>query len=95
MERDILQPLAAARKADGLLVLPSEVMGLELHARGASVRLVDPQSGRTLPIPDELGQLAEAARERAERERERAEAAEAEVGRLRAELARIKRSRRG
>jgi Uma2 family endonuclease len=73
LERGVFTPVAATRRDDGMLILSSEIIGLELHGRGESVRWVDPSDGKPVPIPEELLQAAEEERQRAETERVRAE----------------------
>jgi Uma2 family endonuclease len=85
-----LQPVAAAREADGTLVLASSVLGLELHGRGKILRLVDPRTGQAVPTPDDFIRLAEEERRRAEEERARAQDALAELARAREEIARLR-----
>jgi Uma2 family endonuclease len=79
----VLQPVAPLREEGEKIVHRSEVLGLELHGGGGSVRWVDPATGRPLPTRDDL-------RRRAEAESRRAEAAEAELLRLRAEIERLR-----
>lgn len=58
----------------------SRVLGLELERDGATLRLIDPATGKRVPTPGERAMTAT----------ERADAAEAELDRLRAELARLR-----
>jgi Uma2 family endonuclease len=108
LEGGIFQPLAEPREEEGALVLHSEVLELELRARGESLRLRDPRSGKLLLTPRDLARLAAAEarvevaearagreRSRADRERRRAEAAEAELARVRKELSRRQGKRDG
>ena len=98
----VFESMEGPRVEGDALVLASEVLGLELVARGESLRLRESATGYVLPTARELGrvveerrQLAEAERARAEAERKRAEAAEAEVARLRDELSRLREKRNG
>ncbi len=103
----LLQPDPAKVGPGGELILSSAVLGLDLSAKGSSIRWIDPATGQPLAIPEELydevdeerrkadaeKQRADAEKQRAEAEKQRAEAAEAEVARLREELARLKRKK--
>lgn len=97
LEGGTFLPLAEPREEDGTLVLYSNVLELELHGRGASLRLWDPRTGKLIPVPRECARLAREESERAraaetlaDQERRRAEAAEAEVARLRNELSQLR-----
>ena len=105
LEAGAFEAMDEPRRELDALVLASEVLGLELVARGETLRLRDPATGNVLPVARELPglleeerrraeaqtQRAEAERQRAETERRRAEAAEADLVRLRAELSRLQR----
>jgi len=98
LKEGVLQPIPESRREQGLQVFASEVLGLELHGSGSTLRWVDPLTGKPLPTrqeirqrADEEKQRADEERERAEKERARAEAAIAENVRLRAELERLRR----
>ena len=65
--------------ADGSGRFPSEVLGLELHARASELRFHDPATGEDLRTLDEAEDRADAAERRAE-------AAERELARLRLRL---------
>jgi Uma2 family endonuclease len=99
------QAVSPARSASGSLVLASEVLGLELHAEGASCHLVEAATSAYLPTraqaearradterqrADVERQRAEAERQRAEAERQRAEAERQRAERAEAELARAR-----
>ena len=100
LEKGNLRPVPPDRVEGGKTVYRSEVLGLELHGGGPSLRWVDPATGRLLPNRKELARLAEEMlhkvereqakgeqeRARAEKERARADRAEAELARLRAEI---------
>jgi Uma2 family endonuclease len=108
LQGDAFQKVEPTRSAAGALVFHSEVLGLELHGRGQSLRLVDPRTGETLPTPAESYEAAEREmqraeaemhrarkeKRRAEKERERAEAAEAQVTKLRKEIARLRKKKK-
>ena len=98
LQGGIFRPLSESRIVEGTQVFYSEVLGLELHGCGKSLRWVDPRTRQKLPIPAELFQKireesgrAEAQTLRAEAESRRADAAEAELARLREELSRQRR----
>jgi Uma2 family endonuclease len=100
LEEGNLRPVPPDRVEGENTVFRSEVLGLEIHGAGPSLRWVDPASGKPLPTPKELFRIAEESldgmereranaeseRERAERERARADRAEAELAQLRAEI---------
>jgi Uma2 family endonuclease len=73
LEEGVLRPMPPARLEGGKVVFRSEVLDLELHGGGPSLRWVDPATGEPLPIPRELFRLAMNAKDRADRERARAE----------------------
>jgi Uma2 family endonuclease len=99
-----LEPLSPIRTATGAQVFRSEVLGLELHGSGGTLRWVDPRTGAPLPIRKELRErlLAESRRaeqearraereaRRADDEKQRADAAEAQNAALRAEIERLR-----
>jgi len=89
LEGGVYRPLSESRIVEGTQVFYSEVLGLELHGRGKSLRWVDPRTFQRLPVPAELFEQVKEETERAEAERERAEAerkrAEAERERADAE----------
>lgn len=74
----------------GELRLKSEVLNLELLAKGGQLRLLDPASGIWLPLPAELEAAWREAEARAAQEGKARKAAEAEVERLRTELQRLR-----
>ncbi len=82
LKEGVLQPIPESRREQGLQVFTSEVLGLELHGSGSTLRWVNPRTGKPLPTRQEI-------RQRAEEEQKRADAAEAEIARLRAELERL------
>jgi Uma2 family endonuclease len=92
------EPVMPREGPDGVLVLPSEALGLELHVKGDTLRWVDPETRSPLPTAAEAERLraeaerqrAETERQRADAERQRAERAEAEIAKLREELARAR-----
>jgi len=104
LEGGALRPVTPRIAPDGATVFHSEVVGLELHARGTELRLVDPETGLALPSSLELAREVDAQARRVEEERQRAadatvradteraraEAAEAEVARVREELERLR-----
>jgi Uma2 family endonuclease len=73
----VFQPVTAARGPRGVLVFGSDVLGLELHARGASLRLFDPRAGELVPIPEEMLLAVERERARTREESQRARDARA------------------
>jgi Uma2 family endonuclease len=83
LDGEFFRSVDPLREEKDTAVFLSEVLRLELHASRGSLRWVDPQTERPLPIPVEAYRAAEAERERAER-------AEAELARLREELARAR-----
>ena len=101
----ILQPVSEFRTIAGAQVFSSKVVGLDLYARGTSLRWVDPRTGEPLLVPAELydrieaekkraeaeTKRAEVEKEHAEAEKRRADAAEAELTRLREEISRLRR----
>lgn len=78
---EVYQPIDLA--LDGTLY--SQELNLLLEAEGRQLRLIDPNSGETLPSAEEAAQRAEEATERAKQASERAEAA---VARAEAEVER-------
>jgi Uma2 family endonuclease len=93
-------PIPAADAAADRLVLPSQVLGLELRLEDGRLRFYDPGSGQWLPNYQEAELARRAAETRLHQELEarrtaeaRAGAAEAELARLRAELARLRAGR--
>jgi hypothetical protein len=74
LEEGAFVPMAPPRREGELLVLGSEVLGLELLGREGDLRLRDPRTGELLPVRREYAARLEEARRRAEAERERAEA---------------------
>jgi Uma2 family endonuclease len=99
-----LRPILPERQESGKTVYRSEVLDLELHGGGPSLRWVDPATGEPLPIPRELFHLAmeskkradreqvraEHERDKAEHERTKAEQEKARADRAEAELARLR-----
>lgn len=78
--------LPAVESIDRTLTLPSEVLGLELRAKGEEMRFHDSETGETLLSHDEEHTARCAAEVRADTAEVRADAAEARVAELEARL---------
>lgn len=66
LKNGVLQPVAATQQADGTLVFSSTILGLELHGRRETLRLVNPLTQQPLPTPDDFIARSEAERRHAE-----------------------------
>jgi Uma2 family endonuclease len=84
-----LMPVAPRRALDGMAVFRSDVLGLELHGRGAVLRWVEPVAGRALPTSLELAQEVEEQTKRTSQAERRAAQAtrQAEQAKRRADTA--------
>ncbi len=80
------EPMPA--RADGTLF--SRELGLFLKPTEHFIRPVDPKTNKLLPTYDELNAFVEQEMERAEYQAKRAEHAELEIGKLRAEIERLR-----
>jgi Uma2 family endonuclease len=67
------QPLEARREPGDVLVMRSDVLGLELFGQGNSLYFVDPSTGQTVPGPDDFVAMAEEHRRLAEEHKLRVE----------------------
>lgn len=76
LDAGVLRPVSAERRAEGELVLRSEILDLELHGCGSSLWWVDPLTGRPIPLPGESQERAERAESRASEAESRAREAE-------------------
>ena len=88
LEDGALMPMVPTEQSDGTVVYTTDVLGLEFHGLGQSLRLMNPDTGETLPLPDELRKTLRVESARAEKAEARAEAAKAELARLREEFGR-------
>src|SRR5687767_2880890 len=55
----VLLPFPETRREQGVQIFASEVLGLELHGAGSTLRWVDPRTGRPLPNLEETRRRAE------------------------------------
>jgi Uma2 family endonuclease len=80
-----LVPMEVRREPQGVLILSSAVMGLDLHAQGTHLRFATPESGEELPVPDDFVGRCEMAECRADLAERRAQDLARELKRLRGE----------
>ena len=81
--------LTAVESIDRTLTMRSEVLGLELRAKGEEMRFHDPATGETLLSHDEEHTARRAAEVRADAAEVRADAAEARAGAAEARIAEL------
>ena len=79
-------PVPIVQSADGAIILPSPMLGLELHLRGLTMRLYDPATQRYLLSHEEEVEARQIAEARAQTAEERAQTAEERALRLAAKL---------
>jgi Uma2 family endonuclease len=86
LERGHYEPVPTTELTDGTIVLPSPILGLELHLRGLTLRFYDPATQHYLLAHEEEIEARQIAEVRAQTAEVRAQAAEARAQRLAAKL---------
>jgi len=79
-------PVSTTTSSEGVIVLPSVVLNLELHLQGQTMRLYNPATEQYLLTHEEEAVARQTAEERAQTAKERAQTAEERAQRLAAKL---------